>query len=161
MALFSYFNWILKNWLSSVSLFNMAVRIRPDVKVPEKQKQYSFGLISTLNPYVGSGRCYPGTTGSSHHHSHSLLLVCQNSRTHGRHWSFSRLDKVGWRGSDAKCIGYIRGGKVIHLIIEQNPSSFSSDSWAKPEKQNLWVVIFCGIFFLWGGGWGGGGAVVC
>lgn len=110
--------------------------------MPEKQKHYSFGLISTLNPYVGSGCRYPGTTCGSHHQPHSLRLVGQNSGAHGRHWSLSGLNEVGWRGRDAKCIGYIGGGKVIHLIIEQNPSSFSSDSWAKPEKK---------IYFFLGG----------
>lgn len=98
------------------------VEIVEDCLVKEKKKIY------VLKSEQGNG-CYQqgrrnDARASRGAHDHLDLVVVADDRGRGRgEGSLAWLDKVVWGRSDAKRIGLVGRGKVVHLVVEDDARS--------------------------------------
>ena len=67
------------------------------------------------------------STGPSRHVDHSLAAVEHNRRTHGRHRHLAWFDVVARRRDDTEPVDRSRSGRVVHLVVEDDARSSSTN----------------------------------
>ena len=87
----------------------------------------------TICSYESGLRCDRGSSSSSRLEDNITGRILHYHWSHGRHRDFTGNDVVTWRGGYTKVVLCSRGGKIIHLIVEDNTGPATTNFRSKTE----------------------------